>query len=316
MATVLGLRVDDSLASQTMHRLSLCCRILSCALLCFTILGVATPSQADSDLSELFLQQRFIVHALGEWQGRVYGNSRESFILHYLAGHRFFEVDLVLTSDTHLVARHSWKKESFAMLEQVLPEQTLSQRLSVKQFLETPIFGTLTPLDIDGLLELLREFPEAYIITDTKRSSRRRIHAAFTQIAARANELGVSDRVIPQIYSEEMLHQIREIAEFPNVIYTLYKETGADKEILETISRNEIRFVTVPRRRLSAHFVEALHARGAMAFTYTINDFATATRHFELGVDALYTDSLLPLYQPLYFLPLQRTLSSKTRRPR
>jgi len=63
-----------------------------------------------------------VAHALGSVDGRCESNSKEALVQTYSRGQRVFEVDLTLTADNFLVARHDFADDSYYTLEQQKPE--------------------------------------------------------------------------------------------------------------------------------------------------------------------------------------------------
>jgi glycerophosphoryl diester phosphodiesterase len=135
-------------------------------------------------------------------------------------GSRVFEVVLMFTSDGHLVARHEWT-ESFT--RQMQQEQAVSTKQggkpwSYEQFKTTPIYGSYTPVDWEDALELLENYPDAYVVTDTKEQDPARVRQLFVQLTRQAQERNPNllSRIVPQIYDEDMLRMVRSIYPYFN----------------------------------------------------------------------------------------------------
>src|SRR5699024_12597487 len=56
-------------------------------------------------------EYELIAHALGDIDDETNTNTIEAFEESYKNGHRLFEVDISITSDTKLVARHDWEDD-------------------------------------------------------------------------------------------------------------------------------------------------------------------------------------------------------------
>lgn len=81
-----------------------------------------------------------IAHALGVVDSRAGTNSKDAFLSSVRSGHQVLEVDLQLTGDGHLVARHDWDQDSYYTLE-----QTFAGVMDRQAFLNTPICYYYTP---------------------------------------------------------------------------------------------------------------------------------------------------------------------------
>ncbi|WP_025684196.1 phosphatidylinositol-specific phospholipase C/glycerophosphodiester phosphodiesterase family protein [Paenibacillus maysiensis] len=243
-----------------------------------------------------FTTHRVISHAMGAVDGLAYTNAREAFVNNYKKGSRVFEVDLMFTSDRHLVARHEWT-ESFTeqmQQEQVVGKEQGGKPWSYQQFKNTPIYGSYTPVDWNDVLDLLEKYPDAYVVTDTKEQDPAQIKQLFAQLTRQAQEKNpeLLSRIVPQIYDEEMLRTLRSIYPYTSIIYTLYATEDTDDQIIRFVQQNDITAVTLPENRVSGVLVESLRQAGAVCYVNTINDLKAAADYEQMGVRGFYTDVL------------------------
>ncbi|GAA3327987.1 hypothetical protein GCM10020331_070140 [Ectobacillus funiculus] len=80
-----------------------------------------------------------VVHGLGFIEGYYVTNSLDALLVNYKRGFRVFEIDLNMTSDGHLVARHDWTPGHYQYLGQAyqpvagpIPFETF---MSLKKFI-------------------------------------------------------------------------------------------------------------------------------------------------------------------------------------
>ncbi|WP_413358856.1 phosphatidylinositol-specific phospholipase C/glycerophosphodiester phosphodiesterase family protein [Robertmurraya sp. 2P01SA] len=236
-----------------------------------------------------------IAHALGEVNGHRHTNSLEAFQTSYKNGIRVFEVDLILTSDQHLVARHDWQPYLARMFEQSLPTNGI-QPLTLEEFQNHKINKRLHPLTVEDIISLLQIYPDAYIITDTKSTDLDEIKTQFSVLLQTIFEIDPTmiNRVIPQVYNEEMFALLIEMYPFEHFVYTLYKTFQSSKEVIDFVVRENIQFVAMSESKYSKEFIHELTDRGITSMIYTINDQDLAESYFQQGVTAVYTDQLLP----------------------
>jgi glycerophosphoryl diester phosphodiesterase len=81
---------------------------------------------------------------------------------------------------------------------------------------------------------------------------------------------------------------------YENIIYTLYKSSNTEDEIVDFIKHNNLLAVTMPVERLNEDFVRRIKDTGTFIYTHTINDEDQAMKLEEKGVDGFYTDDLKP----------------------
>ena len=231
----------------------------------------------------------YITHALGEIDGYTYTNSLEAFEYNYEEGCRVFEVDLVLTDeDYRLVASHgesNWREMTGA---------DASVSFNSDHFLEYPLYGQYTPLTGEDVLRLMAKYPDIYIITDTKETEKAKVLMEFYQLVSLAEGIDatVLDRLIPQIYSEEMLQWIMEIYPFRSVIYTLYQTRWTADTLLCFCHESGIRYVTMPDSRFSVDTLRKLDTMGIRVAVHTVDDRDRADELLDAGVTGIYTDTL------------------------
>ncbi|OAB37747.1 hypothetical protein PMSD_09330 [Paenibacillus macquariensis subsp. defensor] len=86
-----------------------------------------------------FTDYKLISHAMGSIQNQAYTNSYEAFVANYEQGNRVFEVDLLLTEDHQVVARHEWTQSMTKELQQEeeLPVDRQAVPLTHKEFKES-----------------------------------------------------------------------------------------------------------------------------------------------------------------------------------
>lgn len=238
-----------------------------------------------------------IGHSFGAVNGDDYTGSLEAFEYNYALGRRTMEVDLILTSDHKLVLKHDWDESKEYELDR--DEITQEAPLSEEQFLNTKILGKYTPMSFAQLCEIMMEYPDLWIVTDTKNTENEEVKEQFEVMAETVRQLGceeVMDRIIVQVYNEEMYETVHSIYQFKNYIFTMYLRFDNEDwlGIMRTVCRfcvnNGIETVTIGRNRISPELIAVADHYGRNVYVHTVNDMADANRYFQLGVTGIYTD--------------------------
>ena len=147
---------------------------------------------------------RTIAHALGGMDGKDYLNSREGFLFMYEQGVRLFELDLSRTSDGVWVCRHNWNDPMGQW------DGNGKKVLTEKEFRQSKIYGKYTPMTLEDFFLLLKDYPNAYVLIDSKQYSLRNYqrtledYSDYVEIARNAGAGETLDRIIPEIYNEAM----------------------------------------------------------------------------------------------------------------
>ncbi len=247
-----------------------------------------------------WLEHEYISHAFGGIDGYSYTNSLEAFEYNYEKGHRVFEVDFSLTADEDLVAVHDWSENTIINVCGLdIPEEKKDQALTKEEFLSYKIQGTFTPLSFYDVAVLMKEHPDMYIVTDTKETEDPYISKQFEQMRKIGEEVDpeILDRIIPQIYNEEMFRIIMDIYDWKSIIYTLYNQgMGFSEENTINFAYKEgIRVITTYTSRSQTLFLKELLERNMVIYMHTYNTPEEVEYlKKEKGIRGVYTDFLLP----------------------
>lgn len=242
-----------------------------------------------------------IAHALGGLDGKTYLNSKESFIENYKKGYRLFEVDLTQTSDDVWVCRHSWNSP----MGQWDGEE--KRVLSSEEFLSKPIYGTYTPMTFSDLLILLKDYPDAFVLLDSKQYSIRNYqktledYSEYLEIAVSVDAEEVMDQLIPEIYNEAMYPGTAFVQKFPTYLYSLWQEYSLEEleAIADFCKQKNIPAATMYMEYWSKEAQKIFDERGILLYIYTVNDPKDAAGFIEQGAAGICTDVLTEEQLPL-----------------
>lgn len=254
------------------------------------------PSQALTKTPEFsWNDYGTIAHALGGIGDKTYLNSRESFLASYQMGCRLFEVDLTKTSDGVWVCRHSWNQPLGQW------DGDKKQVLSSEEFLSRPLYGKYTPMTLEDLLILLKDYPDAFVMLDSKQYSVRNYqrtiedYADYLEIAQNAGVSEVAGQLIPEIYNQVMFSGTALLYEFPAYIYSLWQEYSLEEiqDIASFCEERGILAATVSREYWSQEIQDIFDEKGIRVYIYTVNDPEEASYYREEGAAGVCSDSLV-----------------------
>lgn len=226
---------------------------------------------------------RTVAHATGAEYSETgiqnYPNSHDALVQNYEMGQRVFEVDFLATADGHLLVGRGEEADN----------PPYSQWLA-----EHPGFAEKA-LPVDDLMYFMYIHKDMFIITDTKTKDYDQNITQLTLLrqAAEKYDIAIMDRIIPQIYFRGMQHWVREIYDFPEIVYTLYATDDTPEDVLGFIRQEEgVTAVAMWPNMATEEFVAALDALGRRVYVHTVNDLAEAAECMRRGVYGLYTDTL------------------------
>lgn len=280
---------------------------ISAVLMILSLLGAGVVLDAGSYLARVhrlaqeqwYDKDDMIMHALGGIDGTIYTNSREALENSYQNGKYMMECDMELTADGEIAACHDWgfwnKKANKDGPEGADYVPTLAV------FKERPFRGKFTPLSGDDLVLIMKDFPELYIITDTKYVEPEEVQQEFEALvdtAVRNNCEEVLDRFVIQIYREYMYGIVNEIYPFSNWIFTLYQEGfRGEEEKMEAYAEfcmdHDIDVITMHMDYYHDELLEIANRYGLRIFVHTVNGKDAIESYLEKGV-GVYTDNLSP----------------------
>ncbi len=255
---------------------------------------LCTPVKAEQN-KKWYEENRLVAHALGAIEDKKETNSKEAFIHSWGDGYKVMEADFSLTSDGTLVVRHDFDQDSYYNLEQIVNGST---EMNVNRFSNEKINFRYTPLTAAQLLDLMSEYQDVYVITDTKYTDTERVQQQFNAMVNTAKAMGkqeVLDRMVVQIYHPEMLNTIKQIYPFENWIYTLYQTPNPNYDEIATFCvQNKVDVVTVNYEVVTKENVQKLASNGIKVYAHTVNRVLDFKLLLDAGCYGIYTDYIKP----------------------
>lgn len=244
-------------------------------------------------------QPKLVAHAGGGFrcstENGYYTNSLEALIQNYSLGHRVFEFDFVPTSDGNLALVHDWTQ--FGNKDGVA--------FSSEEWKNFQTFGAphtdlrYTSMLVGDLFDEMLVNKDIFFVTDGKITEPEEAKKEFQVLCNEAikRDPSLLDRVIPQVYNNEMYEAVMEVYSFKNVIYTTYATPASSKEIIDfCIDYPNIVVVTANHadKRFDRAAISRIHENGMLFYVHTVNYYSDITGTRPRGVDGFYTDLLLP----------------------
>lgn len=269
-------------------------RKLTTAVFLITLTGQTIVWASDGSI--WYEDNRVVAHALGAIEGRIETNSKEAFINAYENGYKVMEADFTLTSDGMLVVRHDFNQDSYFRLEQVV--QNGNTQMDSNRYKNEKINFKYTPLTAGDLIQLLNQYEDVFLITDSKYTDAATVEKEFNVLINTAKSLGMTqvlDRFVIQIYNQDMYKVIKDIYPFDNWIFTLYQLQNPDYDSIgQFCLDNEIDVVTMNYEIAEAGNIKKLTDRGLKVYTHTVNRLLDYKKLLSVGCYGIYTDIIQP----------------------
>ncbi|MBQ2946200.1 MAG: hypothetical protein IJD95_06525 [Clostridia bacterium] len=226
-----------------------------------------------------------ILHAGGSKDGLTYLNATEPFYEYYAAGYRYFEYDLMLSSDGRIIGAHEDVYFSAAEL----------RALGYEQFKELRLPGGYTPVNEEWLIETVMSYPDVKIVVDAKMPTLSEDAAVLCRIEELGRLYGIdlSANIIPEVFGAEMWDILKESTSFDGYFYSQYKVYYTVDMILDHFGDDGriigICFPDYVDGDIRAGF-SRLKEAGKKIFIFTCENEDEADYIKRIGADGAYVD--------------------------
>ncbi|WP_405382192.1 interleukin-like EMT inducer domain-containing protein [Maribacter sp. LLG6340-A2] len=219
---------------------------------------------------------RYIAHAGGEVNGVKSTNTKDALDQNYNKGFRLFELDIISTSDGHLVAAHDWNMWArFTDYTGTLPP-------THEQFMKQKIYGDYTTMDMQGINAWFKTHPDAILVTDK-----------VNDPIAFANAFVDKNRLIMELFSVMSVEKASEEGIQAMISQEPLLKIKGDK--INFLKVNNVKYVGLSRRMIASQnkLLLKLREAGIKVYVYNVN--------FDPGKDEQYVqDNELGLVYGMY----------------
>lgn len=226
-------------------------------------------------------EKKYVLHAGGELEGYTYLNNLEAVRNSYEKGFRMIELDIELTSDNIPVLIHSWD----GFVNKFFGEPDFKV-YSFEEFKNFKMVNGWHQLTLDSILYYMQtEFPEMYLITDTKVDNKSVLNYIVT------NHPNMMNRIIPQVYSQDEYIYAKNLG-FKKIIYTLYKSSDTLEEIVEFCKEYNPYAITMNKDWANSELPKKLDEIGIYTYAHTIDNLEDYEALKANGIKGIYTNKL------------------------
>lgn len=238
-------------------------------------------------------ENRWIAHALGGIEGNTYTNSKEALEKSYKRGLRVMEADFSMTSDNKLVLFHSFSAGDLSNLS--MPTTWAKKPPTEKEFLDKKILNKYTTMNFEQLANYMKTHKDMYLVVDLKINEIKEVEKAYKEIVKISKKVDQSilNRIIPQIYYEQMYKPVMNIYDFKSMIYTTYRlEELEVNKVVDFSYEHGIKIVAADKFNYSNELTTKLVDRGISLYMFTYNEEDQVNSLRNSYVGGFYTDFL------------------------
>lgn len=240
----------------------------------FSSISNAAPNHCQSNFNLNLPSGSLIAHASGGLNNLIYLNSEESFNHSYKLGYKFFEVDLLLTSDGYFVGTHSWND-----WKRIHKINKLSSIPSYKEIIEINKTSKYKTITEDYLKNIMIKNPEIILVTDK-----------VTNYSLLAKRIPFLKRMLVEVFDKAGLKRAKDAG----FTFLMPSYVHNPNEIIELLKTTNIRYFAIHSATFNNSFkgdvLRELISKGACIALYSSNISKYAVDFFALGGFALYSD--------------------------
>jgi len=243
-----------------------------------------------------WIEHKLIAHALGDIDNINYTNSFEALDESIKEGYKIVEADIILTKDNQLVLRHDWGVGSYQLFNQKYIDDGSGFYIpTLEEFKNMPILDQYTPMTFVDLLNYMKIHKDFYVVTDTKYLTPEEYLPEFKLIQQEINKVDpkLLDRFIIQYFNQEMYYNLSQNFPFKEYVFTIYAVDITNEEIIRFMNENQLKYLTMYEGRITTEFINELTNNGIFTLTHTINDLTKVSEYLYIGLDGIYTDTVL-----------------------
>ncbi len=241
----------------------LCCLIF----LVFCMFKNRLISTQQIDFSKKFL----IAHAAGAIDDKTYTNSLEALDKAINNHFKFIELDLVETTDGHILAAHDWPS-----FHAITGHRHQQEPISLSEAKQRKIFGKYTPIFDEDILSVFENNPELILVTD-KMNNFDLLERYFSPL---------KNRMIVEVFSIDKYNEAYKRG-FPYPAFCVKKNIDRLNEAL----KNNVSIITFDMRAEHSFF-EKIKQSGLISLGYTSNQLKFVQEN--TFINGIYTDRLVP----------------------
>lgn len=177
-----------------------------------------------------------------------------------------------------------------------LPENA-DKSFTYDNFMSQQINSRYHPIDIPHLAQIMANYPDIQIVTDTKSIDKENSDLIFQTLIDEVSKVDstILDRFIIQIYHEDMYDWVMSYYPWKSIIYTLYQKTNWTAEAIRDFAlQKNIKVIGYYYFALRPEDVKIWTDAGLHVAAYTTSSLTTIEDLHKIGIDLFYTDFLTP----------------------
>lgn len=237
----------------------------------------------EEDNNSWYSRYSVIAHSGGGINDYRYTNSEEAWKHSYENSVRVFDADLHFTSDMRIVLRHGWSENlgQNGAFDDGVP--------TYDEFMSTLIFGNLTPMSLEMMIDFMAEHEDVYVAVDFKDGVE--LIRSMVDVFIDSGHQELLDRIIISFYDYNDYDEISSIYSFQNYAIRQYENLPHNyQELAAFCLDNRIPVCMIKMKYLKTDDISILLDNGIKIFVAIINTEEEVKEVQERGGSGIVSD--------------------------
>ncbi len=241
-------------------------------------------------------KHRLMGHALTGLNETRYNNTRAAFENGYANGYRYFEVDIIMTSDNRLVCCHGWSEEYCPYIGFEYSKD-FDKHMTYERFMKMKVHGNEV-MDVKDLYQLVKSHPDCFFEIDIHLiENKKLLENIINKLLDNFNrDLEVINKQLLVQFNSRKMYNLSE--SLHGFIYKQYN-VGESVDIIDKLITHNLDkglcAIAVKKRVITPEVTKLAHNAGMYVLAYTVvSNKKRANKMFKFGADTVCTDFVLP----------------------
>lgn len=227
-------------------------------------------------------------HAFGGMDDKTYHNTMAALEHGIETGYKDFEIDFSYTTDGRLVLSHGWSPSNCKCLG--ITYKPDFDNMTYERVMNMPIHGNPI-MDARQFYERVKDEPDYRFEVDFHFVQEHRKEMVQELVKDFENDGQVLDRLLMQVYTQQMYQIIDGVYHFKNYSYLAGKYVYRLDEFLTFCLDKGICAIALRANLAKREYIDKIHNAGLYVMTYTIQRDADYAKHLlDSGIDTICTD--------------------------
>lgn len=227
-------------------------------------------------------------HAFGGMDDKTYHNTMAALEHGIETGYKDFEIDFSYTTDGRLVLSHGWSPSNCKCIG--ITYKPDFDNMTYERVMNMPIHGNPI-MDARQFYERVKDEPDYRFEVDFHFVQEHRKEMVQELVKDFENDGQVLDRLLMQVYTQQMYQIIDGVYRFKNYSYLAGKYVYRLDEFLTFCLDKGICAIALRANLAKREYIDKIHNAGLYVMTYTVQRDADYAKHLlDSGIDTICTD--------------------------